>query len=183
MPDGPSQTAVFGAGIMTEGQLAFTNRAVTVNQIQFDNSLTYAIGGLGSVNFAATTADSSVPPAIDVQSGNHQFQAIVNLLDNGTANITSDSTLTFNNALNLNGNTLIKTGEGTMEINNTLNTGGGTVNLHSENAISVEIGWCPLMPIGSLLQCPTDTQCDFLFVATANDLQRCGKTFGCESIG
>ena len=64
-----------------------------------------------------------------MQSGNHQFQAIVNLLDNGTANITSDSTLTFNNALNLNGNTLIKTGEGTMEINNTLNTGGGTVNL------------------------------------------------------
>ena len=44
-------------------------------------------------------------------------------------NVVSGSTLTFNNALNLNGHSLAKTGGGMMEINNVLNTGGGAVNL------------------------------------------------------
>ncbi len=128
VPDGNDHTAIFGAGIMTSGQTVFTNTAVTVNQVQFNNTLPYAIAGLGSINFVATTADPSVPPAIDVQSGSHQFQAIVNLLDSTTVDVASGSTLEFNNRLFLNGNTHTKTGDGTLVVSNTLNTGGGTLD-------------------------------------------------------
>ena len=41
--------------------------------------------------------------------------------------VATSSSLTFNNALNLNGNTLTKMGGGTLLINNVLNAGGGTV--------------------------------------------------------
>ena len=129
VPDGNDQTAIFGAGITTSGQTVFTNTAVTVNQVSFNNTLSSAIGGLGSVNLAATTATTPVPPAIDVQSGNHQFQAIVNLLDSTTANIANGSSIEFNNRLFLNGHTLTKLGEGEFIVSNTLNTGGGTLDV------------------------------------------------------
>ena len=129
IPDGNDQTAIFGAGIITSGQTVFTNTAVTVNQVHFHNALSYAIGGLGSVNLTATTATTPVPPVIEVQSGNHQFQAIVNLLDSTTANIADGSSIEFNNRLLLNGHTLTKMGEGELIISNTLNTGGGTLNV------------------------------------------------------
>ena len=45
------------------------------------------------------------------------------------ADVSNGATLTFNNALNLNGNSLTKTGGGMMAINNFLNTGGGAVIL------------------------------------------------------
>ena len=48
---------------------------------------------------------------------------------NTTANVASGATLVFNNALNLNSNTLTKSGNGEMAIRNVLITGGGTVNI------------------------------------------------------
>jgi len=126
--EGHNQTAVFGAGI-TSGRTVFTDQAVTVNQVRFDNTLTYAIVGLGSVNFAATTTMTPVPPGVDVLSGNHQFQAIVNLLDSTTANIASGSTLEFNHRLLLNGQTLTKTGGGTLAISNDVVLAGGTIDI------------------------------------------------------
>ena len=62
-------------------------------------------------------------------TGTHQFQAVVNLLADTTMNVASGSTLSFNNALNLTGNTLIKTGDGTVAINNQLTTAGGNVDV------------------------------------------------------
>ena len=129
VPDGNDQTAIFGAGITASGQTVFTNQAVTVNQVRFDNTLSYAIGGLGSVNMAATTATIPEPPAIDVLSGNHQFQAIVNLLDSTTADIASGSSLAFNNWLSLNGQTLTKTGGGTLAISNDVVLAGGAIDI------------------------------------------------------
>ena len=120
-----ASVAIFGDKI-TSGQTVYTNTAVTVNEIQFNHSQTYNIAGLGSVNLAATTDASPLNPSISVQ-GNHQFQALVGLHNDTTATIASDSTLTFNNALNLNGNTLTKTGTGKMSIRNDLLTGGGAV--------------------------------------------------------
>ena len=43
--------------------------------------------------------------------------------------VASDSTLSFNNALNLDGVTLTKTGAGVLEINNRLTGAGGTLNI------------------------------------------------------
>jgi len=59
-----------------------------------------------------------------VIQGPHQFQVVVNLATDTDVVVASGAVLAFNNALNLNGNSLTKTGAGTMQINNALNTGG-----------------------------------------------------------
>ena len=59
--------------------------------------------------------------------GSHEFQARVNLLADGVADVASDSTLTFNNTLDLMDHTLTKTGAGTMLIRNDLTLGSGTI--------------------------------------------------------
>ena len=125
-PSTNRHTAIFDDKIMSP-QTVFTNSAVTVNRIEFNNANTYVVSGFGSVNVETNTVPTD--PSIVVAQGAHQFQAIVNLNGTTTADIASDATLTFNNALNLNGNSLTKTGDGLMEINNVLNTGGGTVIL------------------------------------------------------
>lgn len=99
---------------------------VTVNSVTFDHTISYVVAGAGSVNLAASS-DSTLP-AITVAQGSHQLQVVANLQNDTTADVATDSTLTFNNALNLNGNTLTKTSDGKLLINNVLTTGGGTVS-------------------------------------------------------
>jgi len=127
-PNNANHTATFGNAIQGNSTVV-VDSPVTVNRINFDNTLSYAIAGLGSVNLAANTEMPSVPPAIDVQSGSHQFQAIANLLDSTTVNVASGSTLEFNNRLFLNGHTLTKTGEGTLAISNDVVLAGGSIDL------------------------------------------------------
>ena len=121
-PDGNTHTAVFGDTI-TADRTIFTDAAVTAMTIQFDNANSYAVAGQGSVNLEADSGNA----AIDVVQGGHQFQAIVNLNSSTDVDVAASSSLAFNNALNLGGNTLTKTGNGTLEINNRLTTGGGSV--------------------------------------------------------
>lgn len=128
VPNEPSHTAKFGSAA-TGPTAAVVHSAVTVNRIIFNNANQYIIGGGGSVNLTATTSLSPTGPTLNVVSGNHQFQAMVNLVNNTTADIASGSTLSFNNELNLTGQTLTKTGEGTLAINNKLTTAGGSVNV------------------------------------------------------
>ena len=123
VPNDRVHSALF-RGAITRPTTVVTNREAN----------TYNIAGVGSVN-VATTATPTVSPTIDVFSGKHQFQAIVNLQDNAAANIASGSTLTFNNELNLMGHTLTKTGAGNLAINNKLTTSGGTVNIQ-QGAVS-----------------------------------------------
>ena len=131
---GPPRTgrhlAIFSDAIIADHTVV-TNVPQTVNRIEFNNaSHMYAIGGTGSINMAATTTNTPISPSIHVQAGSHQFQAVVNLLNDTTANVVNgDSILSFNNELNLMGNTLTKTGAGAVEINNKLTTAGGTVNV------------------------------------------------------
>lgn len=132
-PMDSSHTAVFG-GMASGPTLVGVNSSVTVNRIEFDGANPYAIGGLSSVNLATDPDDPTAPndlfgpPSLGVDGETaHQFQAIVNLQDDTTVHVESESTLSFNNALNLNGHNLDKTGSGTLLINNVLNSGGGTV--------------------------------------------------------
>lgn len=122
-PNSNVSSAIFGSAI-TSPATVFTNRAVIVKSVQFDNTNTYAIAGGGSVDLEADTGNAT----IDVLQGSHQFQVVVNLASNTDVDIASAAVLAFNNALNLNGNDLTKTGLGTMQINNVLNTGGGVVS-------------------------------------------------------
>ena len=135
-PINSTQTAVLG-GVTTGPTLVGVNSDVTVNRIEFNSAHPYAVAGLASVNLATDPDDLNDPddpfgpPSLSVSGGpaaaDHQFQAVVNLLDDTTVDIETGSTLSFNNALNLNGKILTKTGGGTLLINNALNSGGGTV--------------------------------------------------------
>ena len=124
-----SQTVTFADSIGNESRTVFTDQAVTVNRISFANTMggSYRIAGGPGINLAASTVMPTVSPSIDVL-GPHEFQAPVTLHNSTTVNVASSSTLTFNNTLNLNGQTLTKTGAGEVAINNKLITGGGTVS-------------------------------------------------------
>jgi hypothetical protein len=128
VPNSADHTVTFG-GVATTATTAVVNTNVTVNKITFGSAQQYVVGGAGSVNLAATTDVTPVDPTIEVLLGSHQFQAIVNLQASATANVGDGLTLSFNNELNLGGNTLTKTGGGNMAINNKLITAGGSVNL------------------------------------------------------
>ena len=121
----PNHTATFGSSI-TEPMTVVTNAAVSVNRIEFNNTSSgYVVAGHGNVNlFATTNPDDPVNPSLVVE-GVHRFQTSVNLNASTVVDIASDSSLIFDGALNLSGNTLSKTGAGNVAINNQLTTGGG----------------------------------------------------------
>ncbi|QDS98176.1 autotransporter outer membrane beta-barrel domain-containing protein [Adhaeretor mobilis] len=125
-PNSSTGNAIFGSAISSPATV-FTNSAVTVESIQFgtldDSGATqsYAIAGQGSVSLAST-------PSINVIDGTHQFQTVVNLLGSTDVSVAAGASLAFNNALNLNANTLTKTGAGTLSINNQLSSVGGEIS-------------------------------------------------------
>ena len=121
VPDGNTHTAIFGSAI-TSTRVVYIEGAVTVKSIRFDNANTYQIAG-GSVNLEADSGNAS----LDVDQGDHEFQARVNLNSNTDADVAAGASVTFTNVLTLSGNTLTKTGDGTLSINNKLNAGGGSV--------------------------------------------------------
>jgi hypothetical protein len=129
-PDNDNETAIFGDSIGSDSRTVFTDSAITVNSVQFQNSMggSYAVAGSGSINFAAETGGSMTLPTIAVSNqGSHQFQTIVNLLSDTTADAASNSTLNFNNQINTNGNALNLTGVGVVNLNHSV-IGGGAVS-------------------------------------------------------
>ncbi len=140
VPTESSQTVLFGApASITDPTVAVVTSPVAVNRIEFNSAVQpYVVAGYESVTLATDPDDAEDPedafgpPSLGVYGGlGHQFQAVVNLADDTTADVGAGTTLSFNNALNLAGNTLLKTGEGTVLINNVLNSGGGNVDVQS----------------------------------------------------
>ena len=125
------QTVLFADSIGSETHTVFSNEGVTVNAINFANTMggSYLIAGRPGISLIASTVDGG-EPRLGVQAGSHESQAPLSILNDATADIASDTTLTFNNALSLMGNTLTKTGAGAIEINNILSTGGGTIDVN-----------------------------------------------------
>jgi len=128
VPDAADMTAIFGDAIQ-EPRTVFTDKHVTVKGIQFLNSNSYGVSGLGSINLNSGT--HAPKAAIDVFVGDHEFQARVNVQVDTDVTIAGNSSLAFNNTLNLGGNTLTKLGDGTLAIRNTLTTAGGTVSVQA----------------------------------------------------
>ena len=123
---GNTMPAIFGSGIL-ENRTVFSDQAVSVNGITFDNAFGYVVAGQGALNLVADTPGN---PVVNVVQGSHEFQIRVNLQADAEVNVAAPSALlSFNNDLDLNGNTLTKTGAGTLFINNELNLGtGGTID-------------------------------------------------------
>jgi len=123
-PDGNTVTVVFGDILNVPGTVV-TDVNRTVKTITFDSEQPYNVAGHGKLFLEAEVGSSK----INVIQGDHQFQLVAEINSNTTVNIAAVSSLSFNNALNLNGNILTKTGAGTIAINNLLSTNRGTINL------------------------------------------------------
>ena len=123
IPNSNKRTAILGS-IHTAPSTTVVDEDVTVKEVRFDSSISYAIAGSGSMNLEADAGNASV----QVLQGSHQFQAVVNLNSNTIVDVASGSVLEFNNRLNLNGNNLSQTGMGTLAINSVVNADGGSVN-------------------------------------------------------
>jgi len=126
VPNSIAQTVTFG-GVITESRIVYSVTDVTVNKINFLSGYTYVIAGHGTVNLDA--GSSTDPSAVDVLLGSHEFQAAVSLNNDTEVTLSSGSSLTFNNTLSLNGNTLTKFGDGELKIRNGLVTSSGVIDI------------------------------------------------------
>ena len=126
-----NHTATFADSIGSDTRTVFTDEAVTLNSISFDNTIggSYVIAGGASINLWVSTEEPATLPSISVAQGSHRFQAPVSILSDTSVDVASNSVLIFDGALDLMGNTLTKTGAGEMAIRNDLLTGGGTVDI------------------------------------------------------
>ena len=123
-------TATFADEIGSNTRTVFTDDGVTVNAINFTNTMggSYRLGGGPAYNLIASTS-GTLPTLVVTGGSSHEFQASVSIHADTTADIDGGSTLIFNNALTLNGNMLTKSGTGEMAIRNDLLTNGGTVSI------------------------------------------------------
>jgi len=128
-PNGVDNTVVFGSAI-TSSSTVINDDEVTVNSIRFDNPATYAVAGTGKVSLAD---DGESVPTISVDTGNHQFQVEVALLNDTTVEVASNSTLAFTNVLDLGGRKLTKIGDGDMGIRNDQVKGSGNLEILQGN--------------------------------------------------
>jgi hypothetical protein len=133
IPDSPvtnQYSALFGDSIV-EASTVYTNSAVSVNSITFNNANSYAIAGNGVVTLDAVSGNAkiSVLGSGDVGgvAGSHQFQVPVALADNTVVTVGTGSSLAFNNQIDLGGRQL--TLSGTNAINHSVvdSVGGGSI--------------------------------------------------------
>ena len=122
VPNGAGWVAVLGDAVSAP-RFVYTEQQVTLQAIEFNSSHPYAVGGLASIILDGGGSSAR----LTVGSGDHQFQAPVELATDVHVDVGPGSLLTFNNALSLNGNEFVKRGTGDVVVNNRLSTGGGSV--------------------------------------------------------
>ncbi|MCA9263893.1 MAG: hypothetical protein KDA60_08575 [Planctomycetales bacterium] len=125
VPDGVGGRAVFGSQPGTAADAptsVFTSGAVTVGEMVFDSTRSYAISGLGTLTLEASAGESA---NVSVVRGNHDIQIITSLASNTDVTVTAGS-LQFNNDVLLNGFTMSTSGN--VAFNNYVDTAGGAIN-------------------------------------------------------
>lgn len=113
-PGGNDVTALFGTALVASPATVYTNSAVTLKQIDFDNAGTYVLGGPGSFTLDADIGSA----AINVLQGAHEIQTELILNDNVTATAAAGATLNINASVVLNGLTFTTAGAGIISLNN-----------------------------------------------------------------
>jgi hypothetical protein len=121
-PNSNTVAAVFGDALTGPAGVVYTNTAVTVKELRFDNAGSqYVLAGAGQVNLEADSGDA----LINILSGSHQIQVNLALADNVLATAETGATLDINAPIYLNGHTLTTAGDGTINLNVGTVAGGG----------------------------------------------------------
>lgn len=134
VPDAPvtnEYSALFG-NASTGPATVYTNTAVAVSSIEINNANTHVFAGAGAVTLDATSGNAS----IDVlgtgdpngAAGDHSFQLPVALADNTDVTVGTDSSLAFDNQVDLMGNILSLSGAVSLNHSVVDTVGGGSVS-------------------------------------------------------
>lgn len=127
IPNGVDQPANF-LNAITAPQTIYTNTAVTVGSMTFDNANSYQITGQGSLTLQATSGSS----AVNVQQGSHKLNLPTYFASDTSLNVSGGATLTLadpvviraNKTVTRNGNVIIQAPL-TIESNGVLNIASG----------------------------------------------------------
>jgi hypothetical protein len=119
-PNGNSVTAVFGPAVTAASATVYTNTNVTLKELRFDNTNSYALSGSGSVTLDADSGNA----LINVLQGNHEIQADLILNDNVTATAAAGTSLNINTPVHLNGHTFTVSAGSTVNLNDGTIVGG-----------------------------------------------------------
>ncbi len=123
VPNGVDAIAKFLVPISSP-QTVYTNMAVTVGTMRFDNLNTYVIGGAGSLTLQTSTGNGS----IEVVSGGHQINLPLFFASNTDIGIADGATLTISNPMTIQASkTVTKTGTVVIEGPLTIEANGGLV--------------------------------------------------------
>ena len=127
IPDANTTKAVLGPVTTSTKTIAVDNMR-TVQAIDFNSPHGYAVAGTGVLTIESDDPGTT-PSVIDVLDGDHEFQVEVKLNNDATAQTVPAGQLDFNNALNLNGQTLTIPSGSNVNINNSIISGsGGTID-------------------------------------------------------
>lgn len=125
IPNAAGATAIFGDAIAANSTVVL-DAAATVGHLRFNHAAaSYVLGGTSALTFNTASGNATLRAA----AGSHQVQVVANLAKTLDLEVAAGSTLSFNNAFNLNGQAVNKTGGGRVNVNNLLHSGGGTVNV------------------------------------------------------
>ena len=102
VPNAVDATARF-LGSITSPQTVFTNTAVTVGAMTFDNANTYVIAGAGSLTVAVSSGSGS----INVLQGSHKINLPLTFASNTNVDVAAGASLTIGNPTTINANTTV----------------------------------------------------------------------------
>ncbi len=131
LPNGPDDTAILG-GVITAGRTIMLMPDIALNQLIFDSSASYTLGGSPFAN-RLTLGGNVATAGIDVLQGDHQIQADVQLAVDAAIEVGPGAMITLGSGalaagLTLNGNRFTKTGPGELRINSAIGLSGGTLD-------------------------------------------------------
>jgi len=118
VPDGDDRTAIFSGGA-TQPVAVFVDRDVRVRRVEFNNVHRHTLAGAAHVLLES----NSGPATIELISGSHEFQAAVRLNSDAVLTVVAGHTLTFQNAVELNGRTLNIAANSQVVLNSRLEVG------------------------------------------------------------
>lgn len=134
-PDTSEEIATFGSAVLTSSTVTI-NEAVTMKGMRFQSDQQYTLSGSG----ALTIASNSGTGTIVVQRGDHSSTLNLTLGTNTVASAAAGTSLTFRQAVNLNGKELRVTGAGLFSADGEFSMQGGTLELDGLSPFTFGVG-------------------------------------------
>ncbi len=123
VPNGVGESATFGS-VITSSENVYSNLAVTVGSMTFDNTNSYLINGSGSLTLQVSTGSAEIA----VEQGSHTIQLPTTLASNTTLDVAAGSTLNLASTVTLDaGVAVTETGGGAVTFGQI--TGSGQLSI------------------------------------------------------